>query len=501
MSVALPLLFVGLSFGLAVGATQFEPNAFAFDEPTRKEIALDDKNEIELGSFPFAFDKTLTEQYRNDPGKVLNEMADPNSFVQGEYTYFTIDSQRYYISSIDVAEEYQELAFSDGTRIVDVNGGPAIFAAAPIKWALLESVNGYVNVRSKYVLFENVFDENPAIPNYISSQLYAVMHNHFASAAFTEQELGMVQKQEVDGKKDVLFSFPNKGGLDNDEGLMGASDYAIATGVICQGDFSHAAYWGYQFYDGTNHFAFTNSGLDTIPCNTRGIGVRPIIRLEAETSNPGGGGGGGSTISVNFTGNIPMIIIGLVSMGAGITVLLVFLKKLLAKMKTSGFKPGWKYYIIFIVSMSITVIGCYVYSGGTMNKFNFEFSLVGKRIVGYYQGNGYDCVGFGERLWMGLTSDHQVYRYIGDAWADDARGGRAFCHPQPGIGTWEYSGGVLTITAGEGWALSSWESPVQRYTNVNGIGSFVTVEGYEGHSYQWYHADDAEPVYESRYMF
>ena len=127
-------------------------------------------------------------------------------------------------------------------------------------------------------------------------------------------------------------------------------------------------------------------------------------------------------------------------------------------------------------SLVISVVGIGCFSSGVGGR---------NAIYGWYQGNNYDCVGFGERLAMNLTKDGKVYRYVADAWVDSAVN-YEFVR-QEGVGEWSYSGGKLTIYAAPEWHRSSWEQLEMTYNDCNGLGSFLHYEGYVGTAYQWYH--------------
>ena len=63
------------------------------------------------------------------------------------------------------------------------------------------------------------------------------------------------------------------------------------------------------------------------------------------------------------------------------------------------------------ITLTILIIGLYIFSFGTVVKVNPLGFNSNKDIHGYYIGNGYDeNFEFGSRLMMGLTNDHKVYR-------------------------------------------------------------------------------------------
>ena len=143
--------------------------------------------------------------------------------------------------------------------------------------------------------------------------------------------------------------------------------------------------------------------------------------------------------------------------------------------------PKWKYSYIAIF-LVVCITGTFLV--GTESFIGTSSSSV----VGWYQGNMYDCVEWGERLAINLTRDGKVYRYVGDAWADEPGSATNWTFiRQDGVGSYSYSGGKLTINAAPEWRLSSWELPTMVYTDCHGLGSFIKYEGYEGTAYSWYH--------------
>ena len=126
--------------------------------------------------------------------------------------------------------------------------------------------------------------------------------------------------------------------------------------------------------------------------------------------------------------------------------------------------------------MIICIVGVGCFSGGVGG---------GTTVIGWYQGNNYDCVEWGERLAINLTADGKVYRYVADAWLDSAT--NYLFVRQAGVGEWEYSNGQLTISAAPEWRRSSWEQLEMTYNDCHGLGSFLHYEGYVGAAYQWYH--------------
>jgi hypothetical protein len=168
------------------------------------------------------------------------------------------------------------------------------------------------------------------------------------------------------------------------------------------------------------------------------------------------------------------LVVGIVFMVVGAGGLIGFFVYWSKKHK-DGKPPIWLIASIgCCLIISVVGIGCF--SGGVSG---------GNTVVGWYQGNNYDCVEFGERLAINLTADGKVYRYVADAWLDSAVN-YEFVR-QEGVGEWSYSGGKLTIYAAPEWHRSSWEQLEMTYNDCNGLGSFLHYEGYVGTAYQWYH--------------
>ena len=192
-----------------------------------------------------------------------------------------------------------------------------------------------------------------------------------------------------------------------------------------------------------------------------------------------GGGGGGSAPTPAPTGGGS----GNITLGLGIAFTVVGAGGLIAffviwSKKGKSSKPPIWIIVSLAGSLVISVAGLGCLGGGIKGGASGT-------VVGWYQGNMYDCVAWGERLAMNLTRDGKVYRYVADAWDDSAVNYKFIL--QPGVGSYSYGGGKLTITAASEWKLSSWETPVMTYTDCHGLGSFLKYEGYSGTAYSWYH--------------
>lgn len=463
------LFAIALGMGLA-SSSLYEREPQRWQEPVEPLSFTD--GVATLGRYP----QTLTDIEPNTI-KSLGVLDD----ATGWYTY---NQKQYAISTVKIDSEYLGSAkWNDGSKASNSENAEKVFLVEPIKWEVLSSSGSYVDIISTRIIERWQFTWSGDNVEFNRSDLYKFLTGDFYNKAFDDTDKSYLQS--YDSKSPAYFELPEAGTLANyaDEKAEYPSDYAIASnlsGNPAKGGetYVNGPYWTKTVVGDRLAVYWTKKGTtNCLPTDPK-IGVRPLVRIESNGSggtgisvvdpkspskSSRGGGGGNVTLGLG----IAFIIVGT---GGLIAFFVLWSKK-----HKDGKPPLW---IIISIGccLVISVVGLGCFSGGLGGAGS---------VVGWYQGNNYDCVGFGERLAINLTSDGKVYRYVADAWADSAT--NYLFVRQSGVGEWEYSGGKLTIYASTEWNLSSWEKLETTYNDCNGLGSFLHYEGYVGSAYQWFH--------------
>ena len=427
---------------------------------------------VTLGRYP----QTLTDLEPNTV-KSLGTLDDET----GWYTY---NQKQYAISPVKIDSEYASAAkWNNGSNASNLDNVEKVFLVEPIKWEVLSSSGSCVDIISTRIIERWQFTWSGDNVEFKRSDLYKFLTGDFYKRAFDDTDKSYLQS--YDSETPSYFELPEAGVLRGyaDEKAEYPSDYAIASnlsGNPARGGetYVNGPYWTKTVVGDRITVYWTKKGTtDCLPTDPK-IGVRPLIRIESK----GSGGTGISTVDPSSPskssrrggGGNATLVVGIVFMVVGAGGLIGFFVYWSKKHK-DGKPPIWLIASIgCCLIISVVGIGCF--SGGVSG---------GNTVVGWYQGNNYDCVEFGERLAINLTADGKVYRYVADAWLDSAVN-YEFVR-QEGVGEWSYSGGKLTIYAAPEWHRSSWEQLEMTYNDCNGLGSFLHYEGYVGTAYQWYH--------------
>ncbi len=464
------LFAIALGIGLA-SSSLYEVEPLRWQEPAPTLSFTD--GVATLGRYP----QTLTDL---EPNTVKSQGT-----LDDETGWYTYNQKQYAISPVKIDSEYASAAkWNNGSDASNLDNVEKVFLVEPIKWEVLSSSGSCVDIISTRIIERWQFTWSGDNVEFKRSDLYKFLTGDFCKRAFDDTDKSYLQS--YDSETPSYFEIPEAGVLRGyaDEKAEYPSDYAIASNLsgnpAMGGEtYVNGPYWTKTVVGDRITVYWTKKGTtDCFPTDPK-IGVRPVLRIVANAST--GGGPGISTIDTKTPskssrgggGNVTLAL-GIVFMVIGAGGLIAFFV-LWSKKHKNGKPPMWL--IISIgCSLVISVVGIGCFSGGVGG---------GNAIYGWYQGNNYDCVGFGERLAMNLTKDGKVYRYVADAWVDSAVN-YEFVR-QEGVGEWSYSGGKLTIYAAPEWHRSSWEQLEMTYNDCNGLGSFLHYEGYVGTAYQWYH--------------
>ena len=468
------LFAVALGMGLC-SSSLYEQEPHRWQDPV-PDLVFED-GAATLGRYP----QTISDV---DPNKIKDEGT--YDYSSGLYRY---NEKLYAIETVKIDNDFISSAkWNNGALASSSNNVEKAFLVEDLKWEILSTGEGYADIISTRIIEREAFNGSGNGLEYLSSDLF-ISNRIFFDTAFDTGEKAYIIS--FDSKNsDYVVDLPDESVLKDyaDDKAEYPSDYAIAKNLSGNYSGTGQSYVNGPFWTKTKSSQgdriivhWTKQGSTNCLVNDPKIGVRPVLRVLYNGPNSGGGGTGISTVEPSTPkkggggggGNVTLGLgIAFMVVGAGG---LVALFVLWSKKHKNGKPPMWL--IISIgLSLVISVVGIGCFSDGIGG---------GNAIYGWYQGNNYDCVGFGERLAINLTADGKVYRYVGDAWVDSAT--NYLLVLQPGVGEWEYSNGKLTIYASAEWNRSSWEGLEVTYNDCNGLGSFLHYEGYVGTAYQWYH--------------
>ena len=205
---------------------------------------------------------------------------------------------------------------------------------------------------------------------------------------------------------------------------------------------------------------------DCLPSDQK-IGIRPVIRL-TYSGGGSGGGGGSSSVKVNFTGNVPLIIIGLIFFIGGAIALIVFIMKWHKNLKLNPkFKCKWHFYLIIGILVVVSIVGINLYAYGTVLTFSMP-SIGGDNyhIYGLYVSFTYldDDANSTDWDWAGithgiyaLTKEGEIYHYIGNYPVGKT------IEREPGVGSYVVKGKEITLTFPETWRTFTFEHSPMTY--------------------------------------
>ena len=450
------------------------------DAESSKVVTISDSETFKLGTYPqgicLAYNSVEVKQ-----GALKVTSGGKEYYEYQDKKYFVIDT-----CEVDL-EEAGSRKLSDGEAVDTYSGTKnVVIEFQDIEWELLKkNDDGTAYLISTRVLEREQY--NFRLDNAVAfkdSNLKEYLEKNFKEMAFSSDDLKYLASQEI--------TIPTKSDVDldkfKDSNLKQASDYAILDNLSSHSAYNHgsgvpytnAPYW-LDTISSSEHdkieVCWAKVAYSSYLMDENKIGVRPVIKVYYAAGGGSGGGGGGETAPAKRSsggGGNATLVVGIVFMVVGTGGLVAFFVYWSKKHK-DGKPPIW-----LIASIGCCLIICIVgvgcFSGGVGG---------GNAIYGWYQGNNYDCVEFGERLAINLTADGKVYRYVGDAWVDSAT--NYLLVRQAGVGEWKYSNGQLTIYAAPEWRRSSWEQLEMTYNDCHGLGSFLHYEGYVGTAYQWYH--------------
>ena len=443
-----------------------------------------------LGSFPqsIANDVTADEIIQNGEKQIVFGVE-----------YYLYHEKKYTIlpySEIDL-EGSSDSKLSNGHPVEEyLSASNIVIEFKDLEWEYLKEGEGeYIYLITSTIIDREVYHSSDGSFFYLDSFIYDYLNARFKEIAFSETDCTYIYGYK-NSKEDFNVNLPSKNDVDpsvfNDINLNQASDYAILKNLTSHVQvgtdipYLNAGYWLADQVGDRVSVHWTNGVYTSCLKTDPKIGVRPVIAV-----NSAKGQQGGSTTDPSkpdpsdptepskptsaSAGNVTLPL-GIVFTIIGASGLIVFFV-LWGKKDPKGKPPVW-ILASLAGSFLVTVVGFITLPIGILGGG-------GGVVVGWYQGNMYDCVGFGERLAINLTKDGRVFRYVADAWEGSAV--NYTFHRQAGVGSYSFEGGKLTIVAAPEWHLSSWELPTMVYTDVHGLGSFIKYDGYVGTKYQWYH--------------
>ncbi len=489
------IFFLGaflLSLGSTVSLSGLKDNNPKMAEAQAAEASLsyDEKDgSLIFGSYPSSIDESVSAE------EVLTNGLE---FATNQYIY---NGERYYVGYFVPDLENDDYILKTGKKGSELSDALCAYKYEPIHWHLLKPAldgSDYRVYFSATIIDTFYFDGN-GNSEYRSSTLANYLNNNFFDLAFTSEEQALLS--DFGGDNAPYVRIPESeyelSYIEEYSDVI-PTLYAISHGLSSHidGTYYHSPYWSDIDYGNRKTVQWVNDSQTNCLYDDPKIGALPIIKLQGSTpitsseessipssSSQGGGGGGGGSSTKNFTfrGNVPLMIVGFVFMGGGLIALVLTMKNWKAKMKLDHKfrgRPGT--YVMIGIFLFVLILGVSLFVGGTST---ISFGLPGTSLVGYYQGS--QKVGNGDRYYLGLTSNHQVYRYHGNESTD---GANPIYYPYPDVGRWESSGDKLIIHGCASWGLYDWENIDMSYTGAHGLGSMIQYEGYEGGSYQWYHS-------------
>ncbi|MBR0294761.1 MAG: hypothetical protein IJQ67_02500 [Bacilli bacterium] len=469
MKKHLLLLFGGITL-VSIAAGIFSSTSFKRASADTNVLVVDSKDEITLGSFASIYDEELSQEL-NDVGKdtfLIHHQSESN--YRGKEIFTFEDNQYLIVNNVTFTNlNSEEVKFQDKKyQVSDIEGRMAVFKYAPIEWLLSEDEgNGYVNYISKQIILREQYNDAPGnLIYYSGSALCNILNDDFYNVAFNEEERGYLYKKDIGEDVSNYIDLPTK--ANTKDGEL-PSDYVVCSGIDLANDYGEYRYWTKTIdeYHPDKIIILDADGY----CNptSETVGVRPVIRVKVQVK----GGGGGSTPStpifnINFTGNVPLIIVGFVLLAGGIIVLVIFFIKWSKKLKINAkFRNPWWYYLIISICVVVIIVGCNLYCYGTILKLTFPgASSQNRHIYGLYVSGTYLDDDDSSTDWdwadithgvYALTKDGKVYHYIGN-WPVGKEVIR-----EEGEGSYVVKGKEITITFPETWRTFSFEHSPMTY--------------------------------------
>lgn len=449
-------------------------------------IELDKDNRCKFGLYPTMIEKEVA----------LDEVKN-NGTYDSDTKIYSYKDNKYAILKGETDLEH-DFKLSDSNFASVYNGAEVLFKVEALTWSVFEMGDGYLDLICLNIIDRVEYSKTSITDKFSSTDIFLETGTKFYNL-LSDKEKSILKTID----SDVYMSLPdyknyNDGNVKN---LFTPTDYAVLKGLSShlEDPYNHSPFWTKTREGDRIKVIWNNDKPTDCLINDSRIGVVPIIRVSYQTSQGGGGQASSNnpSIPINFNGNVWMMIIGsILIFGGGISLIIIMKKWYLGLKINSKLKVGPKTYVGGGITLTILIIGVYIFSFGTVVKVNTLGFNNTKDIHGYYSGNGYDeNFEFGSRILMGLTDDYQVYRYYGNPWDEEGSATNFTYYIQPGIGRWEYKDGLLTIYAAPEWTRYNFEGLETTYTDANGVGSFIKYVGYEGTAYQWYHTNNRDPKY------
>ena len=316
-----------------------------------------DKDDVcVFGSYP----QTL------DPNIKVSDAPDGSYDPQKDYFTYNGNVYRPMPATVDLEKTGK---LSNGTSTSDINGQDSFFKVEPLKWKLVnyDEKNKICTIITNNIIERKVFDDVNNETNFNNSPYLERFLNTdglgFYDVAFSESEKASILDSTYNGAKHKIL-IPSKNDFDNRLNNINfkPTDYAICSNLSSHLTYDKAPMWTTDVSGGRitvkwNKDTYTNC-LVTDPK----IGVVAMINVQAEMIKKSSGGGGGSSntpkASINFNGNVPMLVVGLVLMGGGLVVLVILLMKWHKNIKANpGFKCKWYYFLIIGLVLVTSIIG------------------------------------------------------------------------------------------------------------------------------------------------
>lgn len=373
---------------------------------------------------------------------------DVNKIKSGNFNeetgWYEYDGKEYAIITVGIDTVYQDsIIFDNGELAKNYQNVEKAFLVEDIKWEILSSGNGYVNIIPTRVIDRQKFDTN-GNKNYLESSIYEFNNTKFLKP-FTEDEIKYLKS--FDTKNLYYVNLPEESDIKDykDEKYEKPSDYAIASCLSYKEGFENAPYWTKTITAEGDRIKVEWSKKEITNCvvGDSKIGVRPILRVDYK-------GAKDSSATSDSIGNVNVgLILGITfSIIGGASLIAFFI--LWAKKHPSGKPPVW---IIITVagSLLITIIGMSCFAGGISSGSSGGGS--GEFKYGYYvqtgqdsgTAGGIDYVQVGYSAWL-IKSDGTA-SYCSTL--QDSANASDFSADGYMVGTYKISGSKLTITIPE----------------------------------------------------
>ena len=470
MKKILPLLLGGLTLvAFSIGLFMSQPVSVVEAKDTVLEV--DSKDTIQFGSFAANYDKSLSDEL-NASGRATfisnNNIQDTAKYIEGD-DVFTFKGERFLMKNVHLTNAPDNVSMYNKEVYPkdEIDNKMGVFKFMPIEWSLLSEDNGYTNYISKQIILrEKFYVQDGDDIRYYSSHIKEVLNDNFLTNAFSETEKGYLVKKDLGNNVKDYVDLPTKSQIGENQDGKGPTDYVICSGLDLSENQGSYLYWTKDPNQNDPTHVITMAGV-TDPSNDT-VGVRPIIRLKVKVKGSGGGTvtPSGPIFNVNFNGNIPLMIVGFIFLAGGLVFLVIFVIKWSKRIRVNPkFRHPWWYYLLIGISITVTIIGCSLFSYGTILEFGIpglqtqKATIYGLYISGTYldddaNSEDWDWAGITHGIYA-LSKDGKVYHYIGNFPV-----GKEIIR-EDGEGSYVLKGNEVTITFPETWRTFTFEhSPI-----------------------------------------